>query len=105
MDCRVSDVGEPPVLHRSRDAKWVSCPELYDRELTRRSSRITNPGCYATNTQLLLAPLLPYLDRAQMPTVFGVSGYSGAGTKSGEKDADGRPKTVPKVVSHLVDRS
>lgn len=72
--------------------------ELYDRELTKRSKRISNPGCYATNTQLLLAPLLPYLDKVQMPTVFGVSGYSGAGTKSGEKDADGRPQTVPKVV-------
>lgn len=34
-----------------------------------------------------------------MPSVFGVSGYSGAGTKSGEKDAEGRPKTVAKVVS------
>jgi len=41
---------------------------------------------------------MPYLDRTQMPSIFGISGYSGAGTKSGEKDAEGRPKTVPKVV-------
>ena len=60
---------------------------------------MSNPGCYATNTQLLLAPLMPYLDKVQMPTVFGISGYSGAGTKTGEKDVDGTPKTVPKVVS------
>lgn len=41
---------------------------------------------------------MPYLDRTQMPTIFGISGYSGAGTKSGEKDAEGRPKTVAKIV-------
>lgn len=42
---------------------------------------------------------MPHLDPTNRPTVFGVSGYSGAGTKSGEKDAEGRPKTVAKVVS------
>lgn len=73
--------------------------ELYGREETKQSTRISNPGCYATNTQLLLAPLLPYLDTTRPPTVFGISGFSGAGTKSGEKDAEGRPKTVPKIVS------
>ncbi|WVQ93224.1 N-acetyl-gamma-glutamyl-phosphate reductase [Kwoniella sp. CBS 9459] len=72
-------------------------PELYGREEAKRSSRISNPGCYATNTQLLLAPLMPYLDKIQRPSVFGVSGFSGAGTKSGEKDEEGRPKTVPKI--------
>jgi len=45
---------------------------------------------------------MPYLDRTQMPTIFGVSGYSGAGTKSGEKDSEGRPKTVAKIVSRLT---
>lgn len=44
---------------------------------------------------------MPYLDKTQMPTIFGVSGYSGAGTKSGEKDAEGRPKTVAKIVRLL----
>ena len=44
---------------------------------------------------------MPFLDKVQMPTVFGVSGYSGAGTRSGEKDVDGRPMTVPKVVSDM----
>lgn len=48
--------------------------------------RISNPGCYSTNTQLLLAPLMPYI--AAQPTVFGISGYSGAGTKH---------SSVPKV--------
>ncbi|WVQ81246.1 N-acetyl-gamma-glutamyl-phosphate reductase [Cryptococcus sp. DSM 104549] len=72
-------------------------PELYGREATKQATRVSNPGCYATNTQMLLAPLMPHLDKVQMPSVFGVSGFSGAGTKSGEKDAEGRPKTVPKI--------
>jgi N-acetyl-gamma-glutamyl-phosphate reductase/acetylglutamate kinase len=49
--------------------------------------------------QLLLAPLLPYMDLRAPPTVFGVSGYSGAGTVAGQTDPDGRPTTTPKVPS------
>jgi N-acetyl-gamma-glutamyl-phosphate reductase/acetylglutamate kinase len=79
--------------------------ELYGREKTKQSTRISNPGCYATNNQLLLAPLMPHLDLSQPPSIFGISGYSGAGTKSGEKDAEGRPKTVPKIVSPLILRA
>lgn len=41
---------------------------------------------------------MPYLDSTQGPSVFGISGYSGAGTKSGQKDSDGRSVTLPKVV-------
>lgn len=70
--------------------------ELYSRQDIRVSSRISNPGCYATSMQLLLAPLLPYIDLRAPPTVFGVSGFSGAGTVAGN-DPDGRPTTVPKV--------
>ena len=44
---------------------------------------------------------MPYLDLASPPSIFGVSGYSGAGTKSGQKDEDGRPVTLPKVVSAI----
>jgi N-acetyl-gamma-glutamyl-phosphate reductase len=40
--------------------------------------RIANPGCYATGIQLAVAPYLDLLDGE--PQVFGVSGYSGAGT-------------------------
>ncbi|CAD6906002.1 unnamed protein product [Tilletia controversa] len=55
---------------------------------------------------MLLAPLLPLINSAIPPTVFGVSGYSGAGTKAGAKDESssssssgggGRPVTLPKV--------
>jgi hypothetical protein len=45
---------------------------------------------------------MPYIDPSNPPTVFGVSGYSGAGTKTGENDEHGRPKTVPKIVSQLL---
>ncbi|KAJ9126766.1 hypothetical protein QFC24_001797 [Naganishia onofrii] len=46
---------------------------------------------------MLLAPLMPFIDPSNPPTIFGVSGYSGAGTKTGENDEHGRPKTVPKI--------
>lgn len=64
--------------------------ELYSRDAIRKSTRISNPGCYSTNTQLILAPLLPYIKVDSQPTIFGVSGYSGAGTKSGNT-----PKITP----------
>ncbi len=50
---------------------------------------------------MLLAPLMPYIDPSNPPTVFGVSGYSGAGTKTGSNDENGRPMTVAKIVSEL----
>jgi len=71
--------------------------ELYDRDAIRRAKRISNPGCYATSTQLLIAPLLRYIHRDHWPSVFGISGYSGAGTITGPPAADGRPTTAPKV--------
>lgn len=36
------------------------------------------------------------------PTVFGVSGYSGAGTKTGQTE-DGKPVTVPKVTPESLE--
>ncbi len=41
--------------------------------------KISNPGCYATAMQLILAPVKDLL--SSRPHCFGVSGYSGAGTK------------------------
>lgn len=67
------------------DSKWTyGLPELVKRTDIARSKRISNPGCYATAAQLGIAPLVPYLGAA--PTVFGVSGYSGAGTKPSPKN-------------------
>lgn len=62
--------------HRFGD--WVyGLPELF-REKVAGARRIANPGCYATTMQLAIAPFVD--DLGGTPTVFGVSGYSGAGT-------------------------
>lgn len=67
------------------DDKWTyGLPELVDRASIAKATRISNPGCYATAAQLGIAPLLPYLGGE--PTIFGVSGYSGAGTKPSPKN-------------------
>lgn len=67
------------------DDKWTyGLPELVDRAKIAQSRRISNPGCYATAAQIGIAPLLGYCNG--MPTVFGVSGYSGAGTKPSPKN-------------------
>jgi N-acetyl-gamma-glutamyl-phosphate reductase/acetylglutamate kinase len=58
--------------------------ELQSRAKLREATHISNPGCYATAAQLAIAPLLEYLDG--QPTVFGISGYSGAGTKPSPKN-------------------
>ena len=71
--------------------------ELYSRDVIRGAKRIANPGCYATSSQLLIAPLLPFLKHAVWPSVFAISGYSGGGTVTGAQQPDGRPTTVPKV--------
>ena len=60
------------------DDDWVyGLPELF-REKVKGARRIANPGCYATILQLAIAPFID--DLGGVPTVFGVSGYSGAGT-------------------------
>ncbi|GAC97344.1 arg-6 protein, mitochondrial precursor [Pseudozyma hubeiensis SY62] len=82
--------------YRFQDEWTYGLPEIYGRKQVRSSKLISNPGCYATNNQALIAPLLPVLDLAAGPTVFGVSGYSGAGTKASETPS-GERKTVPKI--------
>lgn len=67
------------------DDNWTyGLPELVPRASIAQATRISNPGCYATAAQLAIAPLVPHLGGE--PTVFGVSGYSGAGTKPSPKN-------------------
>ncbi|KAJ9652306.1 Protein arg-6, mitochondrial [Neophaeococcomyces mojaviensis] len=67
------------------DSAWTyGLPELVDRSAIAKATRISNPGCYATAAQLGIAPIVPYL--GGQPSVFGVSGYSGAGTKPSPKN-------------------
>ncbi|PKY02335.1 protein arg-6, mitochondrial precursor [Aspergillus campestris IBT 28561] len=67
------------------DANWTyGLPELVNRSTIAQATRISNPGCYATAAQIGIAPLVPFL--SGQPTIFGVSGYSGAGTKPSPKN-------------------
>nr|WP_281421638.1 N-acetyl-gamma-glutamyl-phosphate reductase [Lysobacter antarcticus] len=66
------------------DADWYyGLPEL-TRKHYAGQRRISNPGCYATAMQLVLAPMLDMLDGPAQ--CFGVSGYSGAGTTPSDRN-------------------
>ncbi|KAI0837259.1 acetylglutamate kinase [Hypoxylon sp. FL0890] len=70
---------------RRFDESWTyALPELTKRSEIFQSTRISNPGCYATAAQLSIAPLIDHLGGE--PVIFGVSGYSGAGTKKSPKN-------------------
>ncbi len=69
--------------HRFDDAWAYGLPEL-NRDKIAGARRIANPGCYATAAQISLAPFLELIDG--VPAVFGVSGYSGAGTSPSPKN-------------------
>ena len=56
------------------------------RECIAAATRVANPGCYATGAQATLLPLAHVIDASYPPTVFGVSGYSGAGTTPSRKN-------------------
>lgn len=79
----VEEIGDDTVIvdisadHRFDDDWVYGLPELF-REKIQGARRIANPGCYATALQLAIAPFAEDIDG--VPTVFGVSGYSGAGT-------------------------
>lgn len=89
VDAVEAGKGDDLIIDLSADYRfekdWAyGLPELSGRELLASSRRITNPGCYATAAQIAIAPLLEFVDG--QPTVFGVSGYSGAGTKPSPKN-------------------
>lgn len=76
---------------RRFDDSWVyGLPELH-RAAIKGATRIANPGCYATALQLGVAPALPLLS-AEPAIVFGVSGYSGAGTTPSPRNDPARLK-------------
>jgi N-acetyl-gamma-glutamyl-phosphate reductase len=69
--------------YRFNEDWYYGLPEL-TRGRYAGQKRISNPGCYATAMQLVVAPLLDQL--AGPPQCFGVSGYSGAGTTPSDKN-------------------
>ncbi|KAA8917435.1 hypothetical protein TRICI_000384 [Trichomonascus ciferrii] len=67
--------------------EWIyGLPELVERTKLQQATKISNPGCYATAAQLAIAPLVSKIPEGVSPTIFGVSGYSGAGTKPSPKN-------------------
>lgn len=65
--------------------EWIyGLPELVARDRIINAKKISNPGCYATAGQVAITPVIPYI--TSTPTIFGVSGYSGAGTKPSPKN-------------------
>jgi len=68
------------------DSTWAyGMPEI-NREAIKKASLISNPGCYATGCQLSLRPLAKTIGFSGLPSVFGVSGYSGAGTTPSDRN-------------------
>ncbi|KAG0220480.1 Arg5,6p [Mortierella sp. GBAus27b] len=61
------------------DDTWTYGLPEFNRSKIPGATRISNPGCYATGSQMAIHPLLKHLGGT--PSIFGVSGYSGAGTK------------------------
>ena len=67
------------------DEAWVyGLPEIYGRDQIAGLKRISNPGCYATAGQLCVAPVRAWMSGPAH--LFGVSGYSGAGTTPSRKN-------------------
>lgn len=80
--------GDPVIIDLSADYRfdrhwYYGLPEL-TRSRYAGQRRISNPGCYATAMQLLIAPMRDVL--AGPVQCFGVSGYSGAGTTPSDKN-------------------
>lgn len=83
------------------DDDWVySVPEIYLKSINSNQvnqnsfgkttiQKISNPGCYATAMQLALAPLKRHIKGTSH--CFGISGFSGAGTKP---SANNDPKNL-----------
>ncbi|MCG8556022.1 MAG: N-acetyl-gamma-glutamyl-phosphate reductase [Proteobacteria bacterium] len=76
--CVIVDLSSDQRFAAGRHAGFVyGLPERC-RDKLRGAWRIANPGCYATGIQLAADPFLEVLDGPLQ--VFGVSGFSGAGT-------------------------
>lgn len=69
--------------HRFDDA-WTYGATEWNRDAISDARRISNPGCYATGMQAVLRPFAHRF--ASPPHIFGVSGYSGAGTNPSPKN-------------------
>jgi N-acetyl-gamma-glutamyl-phosphate reductase len=90
--------------YRFDEAWYYGLPEL-TRQRYAGQRWISNPGCYATAMQLLVAPWLGELEGPVQ--CFGVSGYSGAGTAPSDKNNPDtlRDNLIPySLVNHIHER-
>ena len=94
VDSIITQKSHPAIVDLSADYRFnnnwhYGLPELYNsrQEFKKKSIKlIANPGCYATGAQLGLGPLVSNKLISSQPTVFGISGYSGAGTNPSRKN-------------------
>jgi len=115
--CKSSGTPTPLLLDLSADQRfkpkggpWVyGLPERPgSREALRTARKIANPGCYATGSQAALLPLLPAYggsiqwNPSARPHIFGISGYSGAGTTPSDKNNPDRLRWVSFYHSFLT---
>lgn len=90
--------------HRFDDDWAYGLPE-HHRASLQLARAIANPGCYATAAEVALRPLVGELVRP--PSIFGVSGYSGAGTTPSPKNDTNalRDNLMPyALVGHVHER-
>lgn len=84
------------------DDEWVYGQPETCAEKIKGQNLIANPGCYATASQLGLLPIIGNIDG--MPSIFGVSGYSGAGSQPSDKNNPEKLKEnlmAYKLVDHI----
>ncbi|EGG23540.1 acetylglutamate kinase [Cavenderia fasciculata] len=89
------------------DNSWVYGSPETNRAAIRKGRRIANPGCYATGMYLSLKPLVKAGLLNGTPSCFGISGYSGAGSKPSDKNDTKRlaDNIIPyKLVDHTHER-
>ena len=68
--------------------RWCYGLAEANEQQVRLAKRVSNPGCYATAAQLALLPVCDSL--AGVPSVFGISGYSGAGKTPNDRNDPSR---------------
>ncbi|OLY84805.1 Protein ARG5,6, mitochondrial [Smittium mucronatum] len=88
-------ISHPVIVDLSADnrfdlsGKWTyGLPELFRDKISKEKPfhKISNPGCYATAAQLSIAPIIDHVNFSVGTSIFGVSGYSGAGTTPSNKN-------------------
>ena len=102
-----------PILDKSSHRWTYGFPERYREQLadSKIPSLVANPGCYATGAISALLPLVKgmrfSLKDNSVPNVFGVSGYSGAGTNPSDKNNPEKLKNnlmAYSLVDHIHER-